>query len=84
MISDKPNVISEVEAHLTISHIEMASFLGLPPSLLSKILLSKENITGEEFKCGAQAKKRWNMDEMEKNLLELFQRMRFLFIFIYV
>jgi hypothetical protein len=81
MISDKLNVISEAEAHPNVPHIEMANHLGLPPSTLNKIVLSKEKITDAEGKCGAQAKKRKNMklganDELEKILLEWFQQMR--------
>jgi hypothetical protein len=74
-ISDKLNVIGEVEDHPNIPHIEMANHLGLPPSTLSKIMLSTEKITDSKCKCGAQAKKRKNMklganDELEKILLE--------------
>jgi hypothetical protein len=80
-ISDKLNVIGEVEAHPNIPRIEMANCLGLPPSTLSKIMLSKEKITHAKCKCGAQAKKSKNMklganDELEKILLEWFQQMR--------
>jgi hypothetical protein len=80
-VSDKLNVIYEVEAHLNIPHTEMANCFVLPPSTLSKIMLSKEKITDAEYKCGAQAKKRKNMklganDELEKILLEWFQQMR--------
>jgi hypothetical protein len=80
-ISDKLNVIGEVEARLNVPRIEMANRLGLPPSTLSKIMLSREKITEAEYKCGAHAKKRKNMklganDELEKILLEWFQQMR--------
>jgi hypothetical protein len=53
-------VISEVEAHPNVLRIEMANRLGLPPSTLKKIMLSKEKITDVECKCRAQAKKRKN------------------------
>jgi hypothetical protein len=74
-ISDKLNVIGEVEARQNVPRIEMTNRLGLPPSTLSKIMLSKEKITDAEYKCGAQAKKRKYMklgasNELEKILLE--------------
>jgi hypothetical protein len=40
-----------------IPHIEMPNHFGLLPSILSKIMLSKEKFTDAEFKCGAQARK---------------------------
>jgi hypothetical protein len=63
-ITDKMNVTGEAEAHLTISHIEMAGCFRLPPSTLSKIKLLKEKITGEIFKHGAigQEKKEYGRD----------------------
>jgi hypothetical protein len=39
----------------------MANCLGLPPSTISKIMLSKEKITDAEFKCEAQSKERKNL-----------------------
>jgi hypothetical protein len=74
-------VIGEVEAHPNVPRTEMANRLGLPPSTLSKIMLSKEKIKAAECKCGAQAKIRKNMklganDESEKILLEWFQQIR--------
>jgi hypothetical protein len=36
----------------------MANHGGIPPSMLSKIMLSKHKITDAEFMCGAQANKK--------------------------
>jgi hypothetical protein len=47
-ISDKLNVIGKVEAQPNVPRIEMVNFPGLPPSILSKIMLSKEKITDAE------------------------------------
>jgi hypothetical protein len=41
-------VIGEVDAHPNVPRIETANRLGLPPSTLSKIMLSKEKITDAE------------------------------------
>jgi hypothetical protein len=51
-------------------------------------MFAKEKIEDAEFKCGAQAKKRKNMElgaynELEKILLEWFQQMCPLFLFNY-
>jgi hypothetical protein len=43
-IREKLNVIGQV-AHLNVPHTEMSNCLGLPPSRLSKISLSKQKIT---------------------------------------
>jgi hypothetical protein len=64
-------VISRVEAHPNVP---------LPPSTLSRIMLSKGNARDTEYKCGTQTKKRKSMklgaySELAKILLEWFQQM---------
>jgi hypothetical protein len=56
-ISDKLNVISEVKGHANSPHTEMANHFGLLPSVLSKIMLSKEKFIDAELKCGSEVKK---------------------------
>jgi hypothetical protein len=43
-ISDKQNITGEAEFHLNVPCTEMANRLGLPPSMLSKIMVSEEKI----------------------------------------
>jgi hypothetical protein len=52
MISNKLNVISEVDAHPNVPCIEMANRLGIPPSTLSKIMLSKEKTQMQDVSVG--------------------------------
>jgi hypothetical protein len=62
-------VISEVE-HFKVSGSEMADHLGLPPSTLSKIMVSEEKTTKTEFKFWAQVKKLRNMNLRPYNELK--------------
>jgi hypothetical protein len=56
-ISDKLNVIGKVEAHPNVPRIEMANRLGLPPSTLSKIMLSKRKSQLQNVSVGHRPRK---------------------------
>jgi hypothetical protein len=76
----KGNLISRTGAHSTIL---------LPPSILSRTLLSKEKAADAEYKCGTQTKKRKGMElgaysELGKILLEWFQQMMLLFYYFFM
>jgi len=80
-LSEKLNVIHEVEVNSMTLQVEIANRLGLAPSSLSRIMLNKNKIIEGEMKCGAHSKKRMNIklganEGLEKILLEWFQQMR--------
>jgi hypothetical protein len=70
-LSERLNVISEVEANSMESRVKMANRLALAPSSLCKIMSNKNKIIEGEIKCGANSKKRMTVragakEEMEK------------------
>jgi hypothetical protein len=75
IVRGKLHVISRVEAHPNVP---------LPPSTLSRIMLSKGKARDAEYKSGTQTKRRKNMklgaySELGKILLEWFQQMMLCF-----
>jgi IS30 family transposase len=76
-LSEKLNVIREVEAKSVTSWVEIANRLGLAPSSLSRIMLNKNEIIEEEMKYGAHSKRSMDIkmganEGLEKILLEWF------------
>jgi hypothetical protein len=80
-LSEKLNVIYEVEAKSVTSRVKIVNRLGFAPSSLSRILLNSNIIEGE-MKCGAHSKKSMNInlgasEGLKKILLEWFHQICF-------
>jgi hypothetical protein len=57
-LSEKLNVICEVEANSVTSPVETVNRLGFAPSSLNRIMLNKNKIIEREMKYGVHLKKR--------------------------